>query len=66
MDVLDDNRGSFQNGQSSGKRNTRALINPNKAENWTDYVSTNVGLVAMARAYRDTYYQDPKPEESDK
>ena len=42
----------------SSRRSVNALINPNKNENWTD-VPSEIGLVAMARAYRETYYRAP-------
>ena len=52
MDVLEEYR------MHSGKRGTKALINPNKKENWIQ-TSIDVGLIAMAIAYREVYYVDP-------
>ena len=41
------------------RRNVKALINPNLRENWHE-MSPDVGLVALAIAYREKYYRPPK------
>ena len=40
------------------QRNVKALINPNRAENWTSG-SADLGLEALAIAYREKYYRPP-------
>ena len=52
MECLDDSSDN-----RAGKRNVKALINPNKKENWIS-MSTDVGLIALAIAYREKYYHD--------
>ena len=54
MDVLDEN---VEN--RGGKRNVKALINPHLRENWVS-MSTDIGLVALAIAYREKYYKNPE------
>ena len=52
----------LERGQSTtdgNRRNIKALINPNLKENWHD-MSPDVGLVALAIAYREKYYRPPK------
>merc|ERR1711887_146211 len=53
MDVLETRRGS----RGDGRRGVKALMNPNKEENWQDG-SVDGGLVEMARLYREKYYKE--------
>ena len=48
MEVLDLERGGDMGG---GRRNVKALMNPNKKDNWAG-MSTDEGLIEMAIAYR--------------
>ena len=47
----------------AGRRDIKALANPNDPDAWHNGVSEG-GLIAMALGYRKTYYQGPEGEEN--
>ena len=52
-----------RNGGNEGRRDIKALANPNQAGSWDGKAYTEGGLIAMALGYQKAHYKGP-PEDS--
>ena len=63
LTINDDSILDIQSGGNEGRRDVKALANPNQADSWDGKAYTEGGLIAMALGYQKAHYKGP-PEDS--